>query len=82
MIQILTKVPPMRSDAYTSLGSSSRVTIFLAALCCFVFSILMSFLFNENKATSAPEMVKDNNNSTIKVIARKVVPCGLIARNT
>jgi hypothetical protein len=51
-----------------------------AAVCCFVFRIFTSLLFNENKATSAPEMVKANNNNTIKTITRKVEPCGLAAR--
>ncbi len=46
----------------------------LAAECCFVFSILMSLLFRENKATSAPEMVKASNNKAANTKMRKVVP--------
>ena len=39
-------------------------------------------LFKENKATSAPEIVKVSSNKTINVTAKKVVPCGLINRKT
>jgi len=38
--------------------------------------------FNENKATSAPEIIKLSNNNTISIMTRKVVPCRLVARRT
>jgi hypothetical protein len=53
-----------------------------AAACCFVFSILMSLLLSENKATSAPDMANDNNSNDNKRIIRKVVPCVFIASKT
>jgi hypothetical protein len=77
---ILTNVPAINNDAYTSFGSSSNLTIRFADKCCLVFSIFTSLLFNENKATSAPEMIKVTINKTISAIARKVVPCRLVAR--
>jgi hypothetical protein len=42
--------------------------------------MLTSLLFRENKATSAPEIVKDNNNKPMSIMTRKVVPCGVPAR--
>lgn len=64
IMQILVKVLASNKEANTSLGSSKSEMIFLAALCCLVFNILMSLLFSENKATSAPEITKLNNSKT------------------
>ena len=72
-------VPAINRDAYTSFGSSSKLIIRLAGTCCFVFSIFISFFFNENNATSAPEIVKASSSKTTSKIAKKVVPCRLIA---
>jgi hypothetical protein len=80
MRQIFTSVPAINSEANTSLGSSSNFTIRFAETCCFVFSKFTSFLFRENKATSAPEMMNISSNKIISVIAKKVVPFGLTAR--
>ena len=70
----------MSSDAKTSFGSSRKLIMRLAAGCCFVFSILISLLFKENMATSAPDMVNTNSNSTNNSKTNRVAPCGLVAR--
>ena len=80
MVQILIKVPEISSEAYTSLGSSSRFVIRLAAGCCFVLRTLMSLLLSVNRATSAPEMMKVSSNNTPSVILSTIIfPCGLAA---
>ena len=79
---MFTNVPAISRDAYTSFGSSSKLTMRLAEGCCLVFSIFTSLLFNENKATSAPEIVKVSNNRMIKIITRKVENWVLTASKT
>ena len=78
-MQIFMNVPAMSIEVYTSLGSSSKSVIFLAAACCLVFSMFTSLLFSENKATSAPDTTKVSNNKANKAMIRKVVPCGVAA---
>ena len=79
MMQMLTKVPAINKEAYTSFGSSSNVTIRLAAGCCFVFSIFISLFSSENNATTPPDITNVIRNNTTSIINRKVVPWGLIA---
>ena len=74
------KVPAMSIDVNTSLGSSSSSVIRLAATCCLVLSIFTSLLFNENRATSAPDTTKLRSNKASKAMLKKVVPCGVAAR--
>ncbi len=74
-------MPAISSDVYTALGSSRRSTIRLAEECCFVFSILMSLLCKENKATS-PAAIKKESAIKIKSKApRTIVPSALTARS-
>ena len=80
MMLILIKIPAIISEAYTSFGSLSKLTIRLAAGCCFVFSIFISLLLSEKKATSAPEIVNVSNNNTIKSITSKVAALWSAAR--
>ena len=78
-MQILMNVPAINNDAYTSLGSSSRLVILLAAECCFVFNTLISLLLRENKATSDPEIIKVRIRSIARAIPRMIFPWALAA---
>jgi hypothetical protein len=65
------------TDVYTAFRSSNKVVMRRAAACCLVLSIFTSLLCNENKATSAPDVIKLNNNKTRSSTIFKTVPCGL-----
>ena len=80
-MQILINVPEIRSEAYTSFGSSRRVVIFFAAVCCFVFNTFTSLLFSENNATSAPDITKVRPSKIARVIPRTILPSVGIARS-
>ena len=77
-MQILINVLAISNEAYTSLGSSRRLIMRLAAGCCFVFKHIHIFFIQRKQATSAPEIVKVSNNKTPSRITSKVVPCGLL----
>jgi hypothetical protein len=81
IIQILRKMLAISNEANTSLGSSRKLMILLAAGCCFVFSTFTSLSFKEKIATSAPEIVKLSKRRSRRRITRKVVPCVLAASN-
>ena len=70
-------VPAINKDVYTSLGSSSRSVMRRAAICRFVLSIFTSLLVKENKATSAPEIIKLSNKNPAKAAISRVVPCNV-----
>src|SRR5687768_15614133 len=76
MMQILINVPAINKDAYTALGSSSRLVIRLAGVFCFVFSRFTSLLLRENSAASAPEIKKSNTRKTISKTKSNVDPFG------
>jgi L-lactate permease len=78
IMQILIKVPAINKVVKTSFDSSRRSTILLDAGCCFVFSILISLLFSENNATSAPEITNERIIKANRRIINIVVPCVLI----
>ena|SRR5688500_7056694 len=79
-MQILKKVLAISREANTSLGSSRKLIMRLAAGCCLVFKTFISFSLSENIATSAPEIVKVSNNNTASRTTNKVIPCGSAAR--
>jgi hypothetical protein len=64
IILILKKVLAIKSDVYTALRSSNKVTIRLAAGCCLVLSMFTSLLCKEKRATSAPDVIKLSNSKT------------------
>jgi hypothetical protein len=79
IITIFITVPAISNEAYTSFGSSNKRTILLAESWSFVFSILISFLSREKRATSAPDIVKVSTSKTARVNAKKTVACGFTA---
>ena len=79
-MQILKKVPAISNEVYTSLGSSRRSTIRRADECCFVFSMFMSLLCKENKATSPAAIKNESVINPNNKAPRIIVPSALTAR--
>jgi len=69
-------------EARRALGSSRRVTIRFQDASCLVFRMLISLYVNEKKATSDPDKMKEMISRKRITIARIVVACGLMIRNT
>jgi hypothetical protein len=82
IMAILMMLLAIKREARTALGSSRRVTILFQELSCLVFRILISLKVREKKATSDPASTKEMISKKRMMIARIVVACGLMTRNT
>jgi hypothetical protein len=82
IIEILVILLAISREVSTALGSSSNVTIRFQDVSCLVFRLLISLYVSEKKATSDPETTKEMISRKRITMARMVVACGLIRRNT
>lgn len=79
MIPIFMKLLAISMDASNVFGCSNSATIRLNDGCFRVFNTLISFDVSEKKATSLPEIKKENMNRIKSVNISTVVAAGVIA---
>jgi hypothetical protein len=82
MIAILSNMLAINRDARSALGSSSRLTILLQELSCFVFRIFISLSLKEKNAIRDPDTINDMTRKKSIRITRIVVACALMNKRS